>query len=61
MIAPLFGSLVWTQVMRRLLAYAGGLAPMTIAIVYVLGPATREEAFMMSALCIGILIKQYEF
>ncbi len=37
-------------------AVAGGLAPMTIAIVYVLGPATREEAFMMSALCIGILI-----
>ncbi len=36
-------------------AVAGGLAPMTIAIVYILGPQTREEAFMLSALCIGIL------
>ncbi len=38
------------------MAVAGGLAPMTIAIVYVLGPATREEAFMLSALCVGILV-----
>ncbi len=37
-------------------AVAGGLAPMTVAIICVLGPATHEEAFMMSALCIGILI-----
>ncbi len=37
-------------------AVAGGLAPMTVAIVYVLGPATREEALMMSALCVGILV-----
>ena len=37
-------------------AVAGGLLPMAIAIVYVLGPATREQAFMMSALCVGILV-----
>ncbi|MGO4872712.1 MAG: sensor histidine kinase [Roseiarcus sp.] len=36
-------------------AVAGGLLPMAIAIVYVLGPTTREQAFMMSALCVGIL------
>ena len=29
---------------------------MAIAIVYVLGPTTREQAFMMSALCVGILV-----
>ena len=38
------------------LAVAGGLAPMTIAIICVLGPGTRKEALMMSTLCIGILI-----
>ncbi|MFZ1964522.1 MAG: ATP-binding protein [Roseiarcus sp.] len=37
-------------------AVAGGLSPMAIAIVYVLGPTTREQAFMMSALCVGILV-----
>ena len=37
-------------------AVAGGLLPMAIAVVYVLGPATREQALMMSALCVGILV-----
>jgi two-component system cell cycle sensor histidine kinase PleC len=37
-------------------AVAGGLLPMAIAIVYVLGPATREQALLMSALCVGILV-----
>ena len=37
-------------------AVAGGLAPMAVAIVYVLGPATREQALLMSALCVGILV-----
>ncbi len=37
-------------------AVAGGLLPMAIAIVYVLGPTTREQTFMMSALCVGILV-----
>jgi two-component system cell cycle sensor histidine kinase PleC len=36
-------------------AVAGGLAPMALGIVYVLGPATREQALLMSALCVGIL------
>ena len=36
-------------------AVAGGLLPMAIAIVYVLGPATREQALLMSLLCVGIL------
>ena len=36
-------------------AVAGGLAPMAVGIVYVLGPATREQALLMSALCVGIL------
>jgi two-component system cell cycle sensor histidine kinase PleC len=37
-------------------AVAGGLLPMAIAIVYVLGPATREQALLMSTLCVGILV-----
>ena len=37
-------------------AVAGGLAPMTVAIICVLGPATRNQEIMMSALCIGILV-----
>jgi two-component system cell cycle sensor histidine kinase PleC len=37
-------------------AVAGGLAPMAVGIVYVLGPATREQALMMSALCVGVLV-----
>ena len=37
-------------------AVAGGLAPMAVGIVYVLGPATREQALLMSALCVGILV-----
>ena len=37
-------------------AVAGGLLPMAIAIVYVLGPTTRGQALLMSALCVGILV-----
>jgi two-component system cell cycle sensor histidine kinase PleC len=36
-------------------AVAGGLLPMAMAIVYVIGPTTREQALLLSALCVGIL------
>jgi two-component system cell cycle sensor histidine kinase PleC len=36
-------------------AVAGGLLPVTVAIVYVLGPATRIDAITLSCLCVGAL------
>ena len=37
-------------------AVAGGLLPVTIAIVYVLGPTTRLDTLTLSFLCVGALV-----
>ena len=37
-------------------AVAGGLLPVTIAIVYVLGPMTRLDTLTLSFLCVGALV-----
>ncbi len=37
-------------------AVAGGLVPVTVAIVYALGPTTRLDSLALSFLCVGALI-----